>query len=278
MRTGPVLATDLVDKYQPLGAFGQPVYLSYVQLRATIAQKLGARHANYFARPDRDPQNKSIHWIAEVAGTARALVRPLGRRSRPATPLDLQAMRSDFIRYMTNCAGKVRACRGSREAERRRQRGRRLRQPAGSRRCWCRTTATSTSSAISRWSRSGASAPSSGQGSIRWPMAPARPRPPPAGTRGARGGCRGQAAVALPFERPRRPWWRWLLWALACCCSCCCCCSALYRCLPDERAATVPFGTAPNEQPLAERSRDDSILGRTLRFLGLEEAVTGRRT
>ena len=74
MRTGPVLASDLVDKYQPLGAFGQPVYMSYVQLRATIAQKLGTRHANYFARPDRDPQNKSVHWISEVAGAARRWV------------------------------------------------------------------------------------------------------------------------------------------------------------------------------------------------------------
>ncbi len=99
MRTGPVLASDLVDKYQPLGAFGQPVYMSYVQLRATITQKLGARHANYFAKPDRDPRNKSIHWISEVAGTARRWV-DLSPEEQTRYALDLQALRSDFIRYL----------------------------------------------------------------------------------------------------------------------------------------------------------------------------------
>ena len=99
MRTGPVLVSDLVDKYQPLGAFGQPVYMSYVQLRATIAQKLGARHANYFAKPDRDPQNKSIHWISEVAGTARRWV-DLSPEEQTRHAVDLQALRSDFIRYL----------------------------------------------------------------------------------------------------------------------------------------------------------------------------------
>ena len=41
-------------------------------MRATIAQERGTRHANYFARPDRDPQNKWIHWVSEVAGTGGA--------------------------------------------------------------------------------------------------------------------------------------------------------------------------------------------------------------
>lgn len=98
-RTGPVLATDRLDKYQALGAFGQPVYVSHVQLRATILQRLGPRHANFFARPDRNPEHKVVQWVSEVPGEPRRWV-DLSEDERVRRALDLHALRADFLGYL----------------------------------------------------------------------------------------------------------------------------------------------------------------------------------
>lgn len=104
MRTGPLLVADSVDRFQPLGAFGQPVYLSHTQLKAAVRQKLGARYANYFARPDRDPQGRAIRWLSDVPGTARRW-RDLPQGEQVAAAMELHEMRGAFQGYLTDLRG-----------------------------------------------------------------------------------------------------------------------------------------------------------------------------
>ncbi len=270
MRTGPVLASDLVDKYQPLGAFGQPVYMSYVQLRATITQKLGARHANYFAKPDRDPRNKSIHWISEVAGEARRWV-DLSPEEQTRHALDLQALRSDFIRYLDEL--------------RRQGEGPADNKPADGQRGDSKGAAAFASlleeamlvpddshlhfvgdqPVVSFWGFRNFS----GQALDALRLAPRRPAP-------TAEVAPAQEGVALPFEKPRRSWWRWVLWALALLLLLSLLLLGLYSCLPDEERAVL-FGDLGNEQsrdPGQEVVQDGGFIDRALRYFGIGSAVT----
>lgn len=271
MRTGPVLASDLVDKYQPLGAFGQPVYMSYVQLRATVAQKLGARHANYFAKPDRDPRNKSIHWISEVAGTARRWV-DLSPEEQTRYALDLQALRSDFLRYLDEL--------------RRQGEGPADSKPADGKRGDSKGAAAFASlleeamlvpddshlhfvgdqPVVSFWGFRNFS----GQALDALRLAPRRPAP-------AATAAPAQEGVGLPFETPRRSWWRWLPWALGLLLLLLLLLFGLYTCLPDEDRA-VSFGEQSSEQPRypgQEVIQEGGFVDRALRYLGLGSAVEG---
>lgn len=253
MRTGPVLASDLVDKYQPLGVFGQPVYMSYVQLRATIAQKLGKRHADYFARPDRDPQNKSVHWISEVAGAARRWVDlPPEKQARHA--VDLQAMRSDFIRYVDelrrnddgSADGKAAAAFASLLEEA-------MLVPDDS-----HLHFVGDQPVVSFWGFRNFG----GQAIDALAVAPPRPAiatAPP------------QAGVELPFQATRRPLWRWLLWALSLLLLLLILLLGLYTCLPEEDRAIL-FGDQGGErsvQPGQAPAPERGIVERALGYLGL---------
>ena len=266
MRTGPVLVSDLVDKYQPLGAFGQPVYMSYVQLRATIAQKLGARHANYFAKPDRDPQNKSIHWISEVAGTARRWV-DLSPEEQTRRAVDLQALRSDFIRYldelrrqgedatkikMADCKGAAAFASLLEEA---------MLVPDDSHLYFV-----DDQPVVSFWGFRNFG----GQAVDALRLAPRRIAP-------AATVAPAQEGVTLPFERSRRSWWRWLLWALGLLLLLLLLLFALYTCLPVEDRAVL-FGDLGGEQPREpgqEVIEQGGFVDRALRYFGLGSAVTG---
>jgi outer membrane biosynthesis protein TonB len=261
MRTGPVLASDLVDKYQPLGVFGQPVYMSYVQLRATIAQKLGTRHANYFARPDRDPQNKSVHWISEVAGTARRWV-DLPPEEQTRYAVDLQAMRSDFIRYVDELRrkgdgstdGKAAAAFASLLQEA-------MLVPDDS-----HLHFVGDQPVVSFWGFRNFG------GQAIDPLAVAPSRPALAAT-----AAPPQEGVALPFQAPRRPWWRWLLWALGLLLLLLLLLLGLYTCLPEEDRAVL-FGDQGSERPVEAGQAvapEGGIVGRALRYLGFESAVWG---
>jgi hypothetical protein len=103
MRRGSILVEGSMDGFQALGAFGQPVHQSYVQLRAAIEQKLGPRHADFFARPQIDDRAKRIRWVAPVPGEAVGW-RDLSREEQAERALDLQIMRSDFDRYLKELA------------------------------------------------------------------------------------------------------------------------------------------------------------------------------
>jgi hypothetical protein len=258
-RTGPVLASDLVDKYQPLGAFGQPVYMSYVQLRATIAQKLGARHANYFARPERDPQNKSIHWTSEVPGAGRRWV-DLSPKEQTRHAVDLQAMRSDFIGYVNELR---RQKGGSADGKGAAAFASLLEQamlvPDDS-----HLHFVDDQPVVSFWGfRNFGDQPVD-------PLAMAPRRPAAAAT-----GVPLQHGVELPFQAPRRPWWRWLLWALGLLLLLLLLLLALYTCLPEDDRGLLFGDLGRQEGPSqpgelqAPAGSEGSFVDRALRYFGL---------
>jgi len=91
--TGPLLAHDKIDRYRPLGAFGRPAYESYVQLRAMLVAKRGARFANYFAKPNYEAATRELRWTAEVPGTARGW-HEMTPEEQAQRALDLEVVRS----------------------------------------------------------------------------------------------------------------------------------------------------------------------------------------
>ena len=99
MRQGELLAEERAETYRPLGAFGQPVHLSYVQLRAAVAQKLSPRAANLFAMPQVDARGHTIRWVAPVAGTPKSW-NSLAPEEQTAHALDLQILRGEFDAFL----------------------------------------------------------------------------------------------------------------------------------------------------------------------------------
>jgi hypothetical protein len=99
MRHGVVLSEAASERFEPLGAFGQPVHHNYVQLRAAILARLGPRYADFFARPQTDDHGGRIRWIAPVAGEVRHW-RELAPEEQAARALDLQVMRGRFRAYL----------------------------------------------------------------------------------------------------------------------------------------------------------------------------------
>ncbi|WP_417513549.1 SrfA family protein [Minwuia sp.] len=99
-RTGPVLAEEQLDRYQPLGAFGQPVYQSHIQLQAALSQRLGPKYANFFAIPQIDPQGKRVAWVSPVEGEPRRWSE-LPEDEQASRALDLQVMKSEFDTYLS---------------------------------------------------------------------------------------------------------------------------------------------------------------------------------
>ena len=72
MSTTPaLLVQDRIDRFRPFGAFGKPVYQSHVQLRAMLHSKRGERFADYFAKPNYDPDSGQLRWTAHTPGVAR---------------------------------------------------------------------------------------------------------------------------------------------------------------------------------------------------------------
>lgn len=70
-RVGPLLVQENLASYRPLGAFGRPVYESYLQIRSILGTRLGSRYANYFARPNLDQGAGTVRWTADVDGPVR---------------------------------------------------------------------------------------------------------------------------------------------------------------------------------------------------------------
>jgi hypothetical protein len=65
---GSLLRTGTARDYHPLGAVGNPVYLSAPQLRAAIARRLGQVVADILAIPQRNEDGDTIDWYAPVPG------------------------------------------------------------------------------------------------------------------------------------------------------------------------------------------------------------------
>ena len=107
MGSGATLAVDALDRYRPLGAFGQPVHRSHPQLQAALRQRLGEKYANFFAAPLFDSGSRTVSWVSPVAGEAvRWSDLPEGEQA--ARALDLQVMKSELDRYI----GELKAHRG----------------------------------------------------------------------------------------------------------------------------------------------------------------------
>lgn len=68
---GPLLRSSGMDEYRPLGALGQPAYLSHRKLVAALTPRLGPAAAHYLARPEIDETNRQVHWHAEIDGPVR---------------------------------------------------------------------------------------------------------------------------------------------------------------------------------------------------------------
>ena len=74
MRTGTLLCSQTTQGLEPLGAFNQPVFRSYGQIRAALLNELGPGFADYFARPDSDTNGTRIGWLAHDQGEPRRWV------------------------------------------------------------------------------------------------------------------------------------------------------------------------------------------------------------
>lgn len=96
---GALLVEDALDHYQPLGAHGQAVHLSYLQLRAAVRQRLGQRHANLFSRPVRDSKDKIMRWFAEFPGAPLRWY-DLAPADQTQRALELHAMRAEFAGFI----------------------------------------------------------------------------------------------------------------------------------------------------------------------------------
>lgn len=98
-RTGPLLNQDKLASYRPLGAFGRPVYESYLQIRNVLGTRLGSRYANYFARPNMDQGTGTVRWTADVEGPVRHWSEmPPEEQTRRA--LELETIRAGLEAYI----------------------------------------------------------------------------------------------------------------------------------------------------------------------------------
>ena len=99
MRTGRTLTEDALDRYQPLGAFGQPVYRSHLQLQTALRRRLGRKYAEFFAVPRFDAQGTTVSWTSLVEG-APVRWSDLSDEEQVTRSLDLQVMKSEFDAYL----------------------------------------------------------------------------------------------------------------------------------------------------------------------------------
>ncbi|WP_157618929.1 hypothetical protein [Skermanella stibiiresistens] len=70
MRTGTVLLQRSTEGLEPYGAFNQPVHKSHSQIRTALLNELGPLYADYFPRPDADPDGRRIGWLSQKEGKA----------------------------------------------------------------------------------------------------------------------------------------------------------------------------------------------------------------
>jgi len=71
MAAGPLLVSEPLQRYRPLGLAGDPVWRAAGQLRTAIAQRLSPRHADLLAIPEVDPTGRRIDWYAPFEGAVR---------------------------------------------------------------------------------------------------------------------------------------------------------------------------------------------------------------
>ena len=65
---GTLLRTGNLKEFHPLGAVGNPVYLSASQLRSALRRRLGTEVADALAIPQRNEDGDTIDWYAPMSG------------------------------------------------------------------------------------------------------------------------------------------------------------------------------------------------------------------
>lgn len=98
-RVGPLLAQERLASYRPLGAFGRPVYESYLQIRSVLDTRLGSRYANYFARPNVDQSAGTVRWTADVEGPVRHWSE-MSPEEQTKRALELETIRAGLEAYV----------------------------------------------------------------------------------------------------------------------------------------------------------------------------------
>ncbi len=81
------------------GRWASRWFHAHVQLKAAITQRLGPEHAACFARPDRDPRDDTVRWVADVPGPARRWTE-LAPDEQARLALAMEAMRAEFRGYI----------------------------------------------------------------------------------------------------------------------------------------------------------------------------------
>ncbi|WP_413204834.1 SrfA family protein [Rhodospirillum sp. A1_3_36] len=101
MKQGGIILEADSGRYRALGVFGQPVHRSHIQIQAALSQRLGAKYANFFARPQWEEGGSQIRWVAPVPGKVVDW-RDLDPSERTSKALDLQIMRGEIHNYLAD--------------------------------------------------------------------------------------------------------------------------------------------------------------------------------
>src|ERR1700750_179140 len=95
MSAGPLLGSEPLERYRPLGLAGDPVWRAAGQLRAAIAQRPSREHADLLAIPEVDLSGRRIDWYAPFDGEARRLS-DLGETERTSVLEKVRSLHADL--------------------------------------------------------------------------------------------------------------------------------------------------------------------------------------
>lgn len=96
--TGALLERRRIDDFRPLGAFGQPAYLGFSQLRAAVLARLGPDCANFFAVPHLDVASREMSWYAHRSGDVSRWV-DLDPAQQARVAFDLETIKASVQAY-----------------------------------------------------------------------------------------------------------------------------------------------------------------------------------
>jgi hypothetical protein len=95
MAAGPLLVSEPLQRYRPLGMAGDPVWRAAGQLRTAIAQRLSRQHADLLAVPEVDPTGRRIDWYAPFEGQVRRFA-DLSEAERAPVMDEVQRLHTDI--------------------------------------------------------------------------------------------------------------------------------------------------------------------------------------
>lgn len=99
-----LLVRERLDLFEPLGAFGQPVYQASLALKSAISKRLGKKYADYFADVEVNPKNNDIAYYASSDGEVKAW-KDMSPEDSARHALTLANMREKFVQFGMELAG-----------------------------------------------------------------------------------------------------------------------------------------------------------------------------